>query len=1409
MNHKNGEKHGNVWTFCRIFRRSMPAKLIVLFGALWLPFHGVVHATADRVWRSTVITNEDGLSNSAVNSIYRDSDGFMWFGTWDGLNRFDGNQIKTFHPDFYDDQAISSNIIRQLFEDGGGNLWVVTEKGINKYSRHTGSFTSWFGEYPELALREHSLRAVACPDGDVWALARGMGLFRYDQGQKEFAAVSPEGITGETVRRTEDFFVRDNGLFLLTEDSLFHVPYPEGPPRSYDLMDINPVLGTMRVKTSWFCSAGERDYLFFSMLEGGLVIVDLHTKTSEVLHLGDWSFRVTALNRSADHTQYWLGTDDGNVFRMVAGDGFALQPVMQMIPALADKKVKIWSLFETPDDILWVGTDGEGVFRTLLNPKPFFQISRGAAEKRQLNHQIVRAIYEDSRGNLWVGTRGAGLNYIPSAEGPTRYYTTANGLTNDAVLSVAEDHHEILWIGHDGRGIDIFDRSSGRFFHFPRDLEGGEDLEFGSVYDICVDMFGTVWLATSGYGVMGLDIERTGEGYRLLDHTHIVGAGPDDMLRSNIVYSIVEEKPNVLWLGTRGGGIYRMNTLSGELENYSLADASEEGLNDDDVLSLYMGKDNIVWVGTSGGLNRVDIRHKPYSFSHYTTHDGLPNNTIHAILQDRQGKVWVSTNKGLSKLNTQTGQFVNFNHADGLQSNEYADGAAAIGQKTERFYFGGINGLDWFHPEEIIVSDRLPPLLFTGLRVYNTLIIPGDTTGILAKNINELDRIVLRHHQNFFDIEFTALNFVNPEKSLFEYKLEHFNTDWIRVGNQREASFTNVPDGKYRLMVRATNEDGLWSDEVKELAIIILPPFWRTWPAYVLYTIGLVLTLYAIYRYQSRRIQRKQQQAMERMQRQKEKELHQYKLQFFTNLAHEFGTPLTLIFASAASLLNPNKKPGESSSLVTTIYQNSRRMQRLVQEILEFRKIDTGREKIISKKTELVTTLNNIVQIFTHFVQQNELELSFEPDHDELWVFLDQGKLEKILLNLLSNAIKYTPPGGIIKLMLYQKEDKVILEVVDTGVGIPEDVLPYIFDSYYQQEPGVQKNMVSFKGIGIGLAYAKSLVELLGGAISVKSKTGEGSTFVITLPYNAAEPGNISQQDEAELLTQNNLSEMLAEALISTRGEQRKKANSRPDLWTTPKKYRILVAEDDSELSNLLLNLLSEQYDVTVVPDGEQALKQIQNTKVDVVVSDIVMPEIDGLSLCRTIKSDHLTSHIPVILLTARTEIENRIEGLEMGADSYIPKPFHPRHLFVRIERLLKAREQVAEYFKANFGTPSYDLQQTISPRDRELLEKCVAFIESNYQDETLDAGQLASHLAFSKPQLYRKIKALTGLTPHALIKNFRLKMARQMIAEDVHSISDIIYMTGFNNRTYFYRSYKEVFGETPGDLNKNSQKQF
>ncbi|HZJ74287.1 MAG TPA: two-component regulator propeller domain-containing protein, partial [Perlabentimonas sp.] len=733
--------------------KNFTAKFLLIFFIL--VFGGKVFGD-ELIWQSLRITNEMGLSNSAVNTIYQDSRGFMWFGTWDGLNRFDGKNIKTYIPDIFDKNAISNNIIRRMLEDQHGNLWIVTERGINRYSHDFDNFTSWFTESLESRIKEESLKGRVGNDGNIWVNAYGLGLFRFSSKENNFLPIAISGLREEAMKSIDCFLPLQQSLFILRQDSLIKVDIGSLQIQAKThLSTLHPQLNLSTIENSWFTECNGKAYLALSQRNGGLILISLTTWEATLLNTKGNEFIVTAIEQSVEKDFLWVGTDDGNIFQIYPNENFKKQSVLHQIPELADKKVKIWSIFETPDDLLWIGTDGEGVFRSYLKPKPFFQIGPGEAEKRQLNHQIVRSIYEDKKGNLWVGTRGNGLNFIPYHTGETKYYNTSNGLRNNAVISLQEDRFGNLWIGHDGIGIDILNTETGEFHYFPADLKGGEDLEFGSVYAICIDVFNQVWLGTSGYGIIGLNIERKNGEFFLTNYMHLKGESLYDPLRSNIVFAIVEEKPNILWLGTRGAGLYRVNTLSGQMENYTLNTSQKAGLSDNDILSLHIDKSDILWVGSSGGLNRVNISYTPYSFEHYTIKDGLPNNTIHGILEDVEGDLWISTNKGLSKFFKNEGKFLNFNSADGLQSNEYTDGAARVGQKTGKFYFGGINGLDWFYPENIQVSENFPKLLLTSFRLYNKKISPSDSTAILNKSIDELDEISLKYNQNFFTVEFT------------------------------------------------------------------------------------------------------------------------------------------------------------------------------------------------------------------------------------------------------------------------------------------------------------------------------------------------------------------------------------------------------------------------------------------------------------------------------------------------------------------------------------------------------------------------------------------------------------------------------------------------------------------------------
>ncbi|MDY0076405.1 MAG: two-component regulator propeller domain-containing protein [Bacteroidales bacterium] len=1358
---------------------------------------------AENFWQVRQIANADGLSNSAVNSIFKDSRGFMWFGTWDGLNQYDGKNIVQHYPDMLLPNRLSNNIIWKMLEDSSNGLWIVTERGINRYDYTTNRFQPWFVNNGPQYSRENSLRAALGVDGNTWLAIYSAGIFRFAPADADFIQLQIPNLPEDRQKTVIGLYSFANQMYLLHDDFQVSVLNEKGSFVDQFSIYRKAAAENSSSTLNWFFELNDQAYLAMPCLDGGIRLINLITQKVELIQKDTFPSPVTALFADAENNNLLLGTDDGNLLKMAMDENYDIQSLTNNIPLLSDKKVKIWSILKT-GEMLWIGTDGEGVFQANMQPKPFYNIGKGLPEGRQLNHKIVRAVYEDSKGNLWVGTRGGGLNKIPANGDPTQVYNTENGLSNDAVLSLAEDLHGNIWIGIDGQGIDVLNPKTAKVSHFPIDFPGAEKLDFSSVYTICVDVYGTVWLGTSGSGVYGLTLDYKNELYTLRNHQHLPGNGGQQDLRGNVVFAIREEKPNVLWIGARMAGLHRYNTLTREIQYFKQDSDTAAGLSNSDVLSLKIGTDKKLWVGTSGGLNVTNLLQPEIRFRHFSVPDGLPNHTIHSIIEDKQGDIWMSTNKGLSRYLKTESRFINYNRGDGLLNNEYTDGAAFHNTTVGKVYFGGINGIDWFYPQDIQISASNPDVLLTAFLLFNKKIEPGDESGILSESLDFTDEIRLSHDQNFFGVEFTTLNYNNAAKNNFAYKLENFNVDWIETGTQRTANFTNVPFGRYKLLIRATNEDGFWSDDIRSVSIIIRPPFYLTYAAFVVYSLLFLLLIYLIYRYQSNRIKKRHSLALEAFNRKKEKELNQYKFEFFTNLAHEFRTPLTLIFASAATLLEKIDVKHSQYAMIRNVYANARRLQHMTDELLAFQKLDTGREKIKLKSGDLVGFIEGIIEVFTHYATEKELELTFEPEESEILTAFDGDKIERILLNLLSNAIKYTPSGGAVAVRLKSNKTTVIIDIQDTGTGIPPNILPHIFERYFHYNPEGSDKIIAPKSSGIGLAYAHSLVALQKGKISVESKVNVGTTFTVSLPLIKADLKDKRQDTKSLLSLNERFRESIAEEFFQQQDYALEQNNSAANTARSNNKYRVLIVEDDLQLLQLLKELLSSHYEIITATNGQKALDMLKQKRIDLVVSDVMMPVMDGLELCRTIKEDVATSHIPVVLLTARAANEQLIEGLETGADSYITKPFHPKHLYLRIDKLLHIRELLSSGFKENIEKRSEEVEQHLSERDRKLLDKAFEFIGEKYFSEELNADKLADELALSKAQLYRKIKALTGLTPHGLIKHFRLNKAREMILEDKYSISDIVFMCGFNNRTYFYRSYKELFGEAPGELNKN-----
>lgn len=1352
------------------------------------------------------LSNEDGLSNSAITCIHQDSDGLMWFGSWDGLNRYDGSNITVFKPDFFDKKSLSNNIIRNLLEDKHNNLWVVTSKDINRFLSNTMSFESYFSGNEYLPVREQNLKACIGPDSTLYVSLMRFGLSYYDETSDIFLGKMLPGmsdseqknIVGLAGGKMNKLYLlgHEGKVFAYTKKSIFKKLYEN---------DLG-IYEDLKFEKHWFIQSENTTYLAIAIETGGLFVMNL--ETMEVMRIGEHHelLSVTTVNRARGTEEFWVGTDDGSVYKLSLGRMPEMILMDENMSDLSSKKVKIWTINQTSDDLLWIGTDGNGVYRYITKGKPFFNIKKGSSESGSLGHNIVRAVYKDKTGNLWVGTRGDGLNKISSENKQRISYNVDNGLSNNAVLSLNMDEYSNLWIGVDGEGIDMLEQSSGKIFHFPEDFTNGSDQEFGYVYSICIDVFGSMWLGTSGYGIVNMEVSRNSQGRYVLKKYQQIRYDPgSEGLRSDIVYSIVEERPNVIWLGTRGGGLHRLNTLNNSFQLFSMRDNKENGVIDDDVLSLCMGSNQKLWVGTSGGLSVLNLSYKPYQFIHYSERTGMPNNTVHGIMEDASGDIWISTNQGLSKLVASKGIFQNFNKTDGLQNSEFTDGAFYNDTRTQLLYFGGVEGLDWFNPLEIEPSDNFPPIIISEFRLNNRLVMPGDSTQILKISLNTTEELDLKHNQNFFSFSFTTLNYSNSHKCQFAYYLDGFDNSWNYVGNQRTASFTNVPPGKYTLMVKATNEDGIFGEEIRKIAVLIHPPYWNTFAAYLIYLVSFGLIIFYLLRFLKRRVKERREVEMAKIERTKAEEINRYKLQFFTDIAHEFRTPLTLILAPAAILEEQLSEKRRLGHYARSIFQNASRLQKLISELIEFRKVETNNMSLSVGRYDLVQYISKLMKAFEVYDKLKAVTLKFLHTKPKLEAWIDPEKFEKILLNLVSNAIKYTPAGGRVEIELEEQGGYFQLVVRDSGIGIPPEYLGKIFDRFYHHGNDIHDSKVSQESGGVGLSLTRGLVELHKGTIIAENLPKGGSEFRVVIPNRKEDFENDLVDDirkpSSEKIAMKVAEEFEAAHIFDDEEEGKESEND-------TREYSLLVIDDSYEVCNLVESLLIDKYKIHKANDGRTAQEILGRESIDLVICDVVMPGMDGLELTKLIKNDIDTSHIPVILLTAKAEIEHRIKGLEVGADSYIPKPFHPRHLMVRIEKLIANREHFRKTFREyNEDQSRSELLKGLSPGDRKLLTSLIESIEVKMSDSDLNAEYLSEHMAMSKTQLYRKIKALTGLTPHGLIKNLRLKKAASELKLGEKTVSEVFYETGFNSRSYFYQTFKEEFGVPPGNYLDNDYK--
>lgn len=1290
--------------------------------------------------------------------------------------------------------SISNNVIKQILEDKYGNLWVVTLNGINRYIRDLNGFKKYLQQSNDEVIIEDNIKAVLTKDSTLLIYKTGWGIGKYQTGQDSFILM--DSLNAGRIGNIIAIGSHDNFSYFLNNEGVVVVTDTFNNIKKFKLnwQDDYKFQKFIEIHNSIFLVYQKNDYsVQFIELNQGSVI-----SKNEVLFQNK---QISTVNTFVDKNVFFIGTTDGEIFEgFFKGDKFQITSWVDKIHTLFQKKLKIFSINRFDNDLLWIGTDGDGVYRYLTKERSFNTISH-----EMLPGYVVRSIHKDPLGKLYVGTRGGGLVIIDSARGKSTILNTDSRLSGNTVLSISPDKEENIWLGLDSEGIDMIEHATGKIYHFPGDFAPKVEMPFfGSVYTVVWDSSGDLWLGTSGYGVVNLKIRKEANGkYRLLDYDFIsnqVTRKNNSLINSNVVYTIKEEKPGLLWFGTRNGGLYHYNSISKEITDHiTFDDQFNKGLSNNDVLSLFIDKNKKLWVGTSGGLNSIDLNTLAVK---QHTDNCISNNTIHAILEDQFSDLWLTTNNGIFKFSPDGNNCKNFNWNDGLINYEYTDGAYFKPKNENKLYFGGTEGLDIITPSKITVSKFFPKLILTEINISNSRNKENIGNFKPAISINHVENhsvINLEHYQNFIELKFTSLDYWNKQRCNYRYYIKDYNDDWVNLGSSSSINLTNISSGTYEIHLNNSNEEGIWNSEEFVFTILISPPFWATNFAFVVYVfLFFALQLFLIFLFRKRAKKRKA-IAFEILKRKQDEATQQYKLEFFTDVAHEFRTPLTLIFGHVVSLLEKTKDNEVFHSTMNNVYKNTLRLQKLIDEIIQFRKIEIGRESLSLKQIDTVLFTREIIESFQKYACDKNIQLSLKSNHKSILCYLDPAKLEKILINLISNAIKYNIKGGKVILKIDKDENKILFSIKDTGIGIDENHMKTIFERFNAFQ---NSNLVKSNSVGIGLSLTKKLIKIHQGDILVKSIVNKGSVFKFWLPTDL-------KVDGEEYFKSNYLfnKETLHEQVDASFDDYKAKLQKIPEDKIGVHDHTVLIVDDNTSILLLLKDLLNDKYNVVSCTNTTDAFKVLKTKNISIVVSDVIMPEGDGYTFCRKLKADISTSHIPVILLTAKGDIEERIQGLEVGADAYIPKPFHPRHLHIRIEKLIRNRVLLKEKFALYSQLKKESPTLGIGRRDDEFFKKLHDCIIEKIEDTALDAQLLADTLNMSKTGLYKKLKTLTNKTPHAIINEYRLKKATLLLTETDSTISEIIDMVGYNSRSYFYKIFNETFGLSPVEYRNMNKK--
>jgi signal transduction histidine kinase/ligand-binding sensor domain-containing protein/CheY-like chemotaxis protein/AraC-like DNA-binding protein len=1322
---------------------------------------------------------ENGLSNNAVTGVYQDYRGFMWFTTYDGLNKYDGNTFTVFRNRIGDSTSLRGNEVYTISGDAAHNLWIGGRNGISIYHPESNLFSA--ARY--LDPTDHHLHIVSAavsniitsPGGDILAATEQPGLLVFENGS---AIGHPIALyDGESAIRSYSV----SGVKVNKQDGSVWLFVP--------------------------------NYGLCRFANGKVQVINRMSRQGNCLEPDGMG-------------GLWLGNDNGLYRYDIARD--------QWSENVVDGNFKISNLCMDGAGVLWIASDGKGVWwkgAQEAKARPFLS-SEG---KPLVNSSAVYSICVDKQGRKWIGTLRGGINIVEARPNPIRAIVykgeKASSPNDNYILSFCEDPDHNVWIGTDGGGLRYWRRSANTYTVYTHDAADSRSVGGNFITGVLCDQRGDIWVSAWYGGISRLN--KPGGGFQ-----HYACYNPNTNMEENRVWLLYEDGSKHLWASTSNDGtLYMLNRETNRFEVFDKSIVNIQCLAEDrhgefwggnyssliridregrqhrryelgyTVRCIHEDRAGNFWIGTQGGGLLLFDRRKG-SWRRFADADGLHSNTILRILEDSKGNLWMSTFNGLIRMDAGSGKFRNFSLSDGLQSNQFSFNAA-VALHSGEFLFGGIKGFNLFYPDSVYERAQAPDIFLTGIRMADKA-VEANSPFVSGRTLEDIHELTVPYDRTSLAFDFVGLEYGAPDKIQYAYYLEGWDNHWNYSNTVKTANYTRLREGVYHFKIRSTDVSGLWGAEKELLSIVVLPPWYRTWWAYLIYVLMLVGAggLYLRYTKQQERL--RYEIKLAHLENEKDKELHEKKLQFFTNISHEFRTPLTLIINPLKEVLQHGEKTGMDKELIPA-YRNARRLLSLVDQLLLFRKADSGSDSLKVTLLNIVEVGNEVFQCFAQQAKAKHIDYRYPGGDVPVWIYGDWEKIEIALFNLLSNAFKFTPDGGSISLSIKEEgERSVVIQVEDSGCGIAETDSGRIFEKYQQADPpGVGQSVAGGTpktGFGIGLYLVKHFIEQHKGVVHCYSKVGEGTRFTIVLKKDGTEPPLVTLRPEENPGLLEELAEVddlpAAEEYLTAPMDGGKMAEE----VVTGKKSLLLI-DDDADIRAYLEHIFADKYLLYSADNGNDGFLLAQQHVPDLIISDINMRGMDGVELCGKIKRSEALGHIPVILLTGATAADTRLKGVEGGAEDYITKPFDKDLLQARVESILRNRNLLQRYFFDNITLRETAVK--VPAEYQNFLRKCIEVIESNIDSEDFSTPKFAKAMGMSRSALYQKVKSISGQSLNAFIRSIRLRRAAVLMLTANMNVNQAAFQVGIGDARYFREQFVKVFGMTPSEYIKKYRPSF